>query len=79
MTRVAPPNSTTDEVLYYRGRVECTGDEADITECSVDVESVEAVTECPWGLVQQLTCTSCKPWDSLPRTYLISWEGSLLN
>ena len=43
--------------VFYHGRIECSGDEVDITECSVDVE---AVTECPNGLVQQITCTSCK-------------------
>ena len=43
--------------VFYRGDIECTGSEADITECSI---SMRLVPECPRGLVQQLTCTSCK-------------------
>ena len=54
MSRVAAPSRTN---VFYRGRIECSGEEADISECSVDVE---AVAECPGGLVQQLTCTLCK-------------------
>ena len=56
MTRVTAPSNDTTSV-FYRGRIECGGGEADITECSVDVE---AVAQCPHGLVQELTCTSCK-------------------
>ena len=43
--------------VFYRGDIECTGNEVDITECSV---SMRVVSECPHGLVQQLTCTSCE-------------------
>ena len=60
ISRAAPPNDTAAGGVFYRGRIECTGDEVDITECSVGLEAVSDVTECPHGLVQQLTCTSCK-------------------
>lgn len=56
MTTVVLPNSTTTNNVFYRGSIECTGDEADITECAIGVESVG---ECPRG-VQQLICTPCK-------------------
>ena len=55
LSRVAPPNTTLN--VFYRGRIECTGDEVDITECSVGVEPTD---QCYQGLVQYLTCTSCK-------------------
>ena len=65
MIRVAPPNGTRD--VFYRGRIECTGDEADITDCSV---GVEPVAECPRGLVHQLLCTSCKQQKPLVYVYV---------
>ena len=43
--------------VYYQGSVECNGEEADLSECSV---SLQTVAQCPNGLVQQLVCTSCK-------------------
>ena len=43
--------------VYYQGSVECNGEEADLTECSV---SLQTVAQCRNGLVQQLVCTSCK-------------------
>ena len=47
--------------VFYRGDIECAGTEVDITECSI---SMRVVSECPHGLVQTLTCTSCKSYYS---------------
>lgn len=49
--------------VFYRGSVECSGEEADFAECSV---SLQTISQCPNGLVQRLTCTSCK---STPFTF----------
>jgi hypothetical protein len=67
MTRVAAPSNTTTSV-FYRGRIKCGGEEADITECSVDVEGV---AQCPHGLVEELTCTSCKLLRSVPYSRIL--------
>ena len=55
MTDAESTGSATN--VFYQGSVECTGDEASLAECSVRLRTV---SECPGGLVQQLTCTSCK-------------------
>lgn len=52
--------------VFYRGSVECTGEEADFAECSV---SLQTISQCPNGLVQMLTCTSCKSTPS-PSLYI---------
>lgn len=58
MTQVVPPSTTTDAMsIFYRGSIQCTGEEADITECSI---SMNTIAECPQGLVQHIMCTSCK-------------------
>lgn len=57
LTRVAVSNVTTTTSVFYRGSVQCTGEEADISQCSV---SMDPVTRCPSGFVQRITCTSCE-------------------
>ena len=59
-TQVAPPPPPSPPSagvgVFYRGSVHCTGEEAHVSECSI---SLDALEECPHGLVQHIMCTSC--------------------
>ena len=57
MTEVALSDITTNYNVFYRGSSQCTGDETDITECSVILQTA---TQCPRGLIQRITCTPCE-------------------